>query len=156
VTFVGLIALGLLVLPGSAAAGQRGVCTSADVAETFLLPDGTMHEAGRITLCTEREYSPVRWLHAAYVDRMPVAMLISRSGSSEGRGTDLRPFFVFDRDAQGLLHLAGYAVPTGRGALTTYRMDPARVRSSRHMAKREGPAGITAGPSTVVLAASVR
>jgi len=152
----GSVALGLLAFSGVVLGGQRGICTSATVDEPFLLPDGSLHEPGKITLCADRAYSPVSWMHAAYVDRMPVAMLLSRAGTSEGRPRNATPFIVLHRDGRGLLHLAGYAVPSGRGEMLTYRMDLARVRDSRHEARNEGPAGSPAGPSKVILAASIR
>lgn len=150
----GTLALGLLIPLGVAEAGNRGECTSATVEEPFLAPDGSLHGAGRLTICASRRYSPVSYLHATYVDGLPVGMLISRRGTSEGPGDGQTPFMMFYRDRSGLLHLSGYASPAG-DRMVTYRLDLARVPASRRVAARGGSAGSPVGPSTLVLAARV-
>jgi hypothetical protein len=147
-------AVGLLTSSVPAQAGDRGTCTSAFVSEPFRAPDGSLHEAGKLTICASREYSPVSWLHATYIDGYPVGMWMSRRGSSEGLEDGGRPFIMFRRDAAGLLHLSGYASPAGN-TMVTYQLDLARVEASQRVAAREGPAGPTAGPAALILAARV-
>lgn len=146
------LVLGLGIASGVADAGGRGECTSALVAEPFLAPDGSLHAAGRLTICETRRYSPVSHLHATYVDGLPLGMLLSRSGSSEGLSGDGKPFLMFLRDEGGLLHLSGYAIPAG-DRMVTYRLDLARADRNRRVAAKEGSGGSAAGPSTLFLAA---
>jgi len=148
----GALASGLGLACGVAEAGGRGECTSALVEEPFRAPDGSLHAAGRLTICASKRYSPVSHLHATYVDGMPLGLLISRAGWSEGLSEDGKPFMMFRRDADGLLHLSGYAIPAG-DRMVTYRLDLARVDTSRRVAAKEGPDGSAVGPSTLFLAA---
>ena len=68
--------LTLVAVAGSASASTQ-VCSTAEVEEPFQLPDGSLHDAGTLTICLDRESSPVSFLHHAYVDRVPVGMMNS-------------------------------------------------------------------------------
>jgi hypothetical protein len=114
------LALGLLWAQGVARAAE-GLCTGAIIEEPFELPDGSEHPAGRLTLCLERNHSPVASLHKVKVDRTPVSLLMSRRGSSEA-GTSESPYIMFIRRADGRLELAGYAYP-GRDGMTVYTLE---------------------------------
>jgi hypothetical protein len=109
-------------LPAVAAPGDT--CVSAKVSAPFWLPDGVLHPAGTLMLCSVREFSPVANLHRLAVDGRPVGMFLSRKGIAEGRGA-LAPEVVFERDGAGNLKLLGYSVPT-RGRSIAYRLPPAR------------------------------
>lgn len=110
------LSIGLLVVPGLVSAGER-VCTSAEIDEPFVLPDGSEHPGGRLTLCLTRNYTPVAALHETYVEGMPVGMLMSRRGISESSSTR-RPYMMFGRGATGRLAFVGYANPSAKGMQT--------------------------------------
>ena len=97
-------------------------------------------------------YSPVGWLHKTYVNGRVVGMHESRHGTSEGLPEHGKPLVMLYRDGEGLLHLQGYAIPSGK-KMVTYRLDLARVKAERRLARRRGPAKEAAGPSTLFLAA---
>jgi len=149
----GVIAFVLLLSStGVGLAGERGRCFSVIIDEPFRTPDGTSHTAGKLTLCKGMTHSPVSSLHPTYKDGLAVAMLMSRHGTSEGIPDDGRPFVMLNRDHEGMLHLAGYAVPS-RGQMVTYRLDLARVKQERRMARSGEPAPPAAGSPPVFLAA---
>jgi hypothetical protein len=152
ITWVVLMAFGLFAPQVATLAGDRGKCTSALVAEQVLLPDGSLHPPGMLTLCDSRSYSPVSTIHATYMDGMPVGMMLSRRGTSEG-GAERQPFVMLVRDGNGLLHLYGYAVPFGKH-MVTYRMQQPRSTGSPQIAwEQETPKANSAAPATLVLAA---
>lgn len=148
----GVVALGILLFSGPGLAGDRGKCFSVEIDEPFQTPDGASHEAGTLTVCKGRTHSPVSSLHHTYKDGLPVAMLYSRHGVSEGLSSDGRAFFMLNRDGEGLLHLAGYAVPDGQ-RMVTFRLDLARVKQEKLMARRGESEASAAGSPTVLLAA---
>ena len=63
---IGLWMLGLFLVSAPAIAG--GSCTSAVLNESLTLPDGSRHDAGLLTLCATRDYSPVATLHKTFFD----------------------------------------------------------------------------------------
>jgi len=151
----------LLVLLSAASvdalAGGVGGCTSADVKEPMVLPDGSLHPPGRLTICVTQDYSPVASLHAIRIDGASVALFASRRGVGEG-GSVEPPFFMLLRDGRGRLHLAGYATPS-RDRMLTYELvdlrSPRRTRTIAGLARGDRA---TNGPPTVpavVLAARV-
>jgi hypothetical protein len=101
-----VVALCLAAAQGAAEAA-KGVCVSAEIEETFRLPDGSDHPAGRLTLCHHSDYSPVASFHRTKVDGMTVSMHLSRRGESE-RGDSDAPFMMFTREGDGTLLLLGY------------------------------------------------
>jgi len=111
-----------------------GVCTTAEVAEPILLPEGTEHPAGSLTLCVSHHFSPVTTLHKTYVNGRQIGLLQSRRGESEG-GAE-QPFFVFHRDHAGKLHLYGYASPQGNKMITYTLNSPGAERLARSRAAR--------------------
>ena len=152
IAWVVLVAFGLFAPQVATLAGDRGKCTSALVTEQLQLPDGSLHPPGTLTLCDSRSYSPVSTIHGTYMDGMPVGMMLSRRGTSEG-GAERQPFVMLVRDGNGLLHLYGYAVPSGKH-MVTYRMQQPRSTGSPQLVwDRETPKANSAAPSTLVLAA---
>jgi hypothetical protein len=136
-------------LAGVAEAAGRGRCTSAYMNEGVLLPDGSSHPPGLLTICESRSISPVASHHSVHIDGMPVTMLISRRGRSEG-GAERDPFVMLSRDSEGRLHLYGYALPA-RDRMVTYQLVPGkRARAAVQAALREGD---TSGEPTVLLVA---
>jgi hypothetical protein len=124
-----LFAVTLILLPGSAMAGDRGRCHSAVVEESFQLPDGSVHPPGKVTVCATHKYSPVAHLNAIHVDGMAIGLLKTRRGISEDMTTEA-PFFMMLRDGQGQLHLAGYVTPS-RNGMVTYELMDVRARGRR-------------------------
>jgi hypothetical protein len=129
-TVVRLFVVALCLLAAQGAAGAaRGICVSAEIEESFRLPDGSDHPAGRLTLCHHSDYSPVSSFHRTKVDGMTVSMHLSRSGESEGGDSDA-PFIMFTRDVDGTLLLLGYG-HSGQDKGSVYAFP--RSRKSRQM-----------------------
>jgi len=103
--------------------GGSGRCISASLPEALILPDGSVHEAGLLRICLEREFSPVAGLHRAYVDGRAVGRFLSRAGRSEAVDDDRQPFIVLRRTGDGPLVLEGYADPDG-DRYRTYLVEP--------------------------------
>ena len=94
------------------------VCISATLSEPILLPDGSEHSAGILTLCLRGDYSPVASFHETYVDRVPVGLFLSHRCVSEGPA-EAEPFMMFLREPDGRPRLYGYALPA-RDHMATY------------------------------------
>lgn len=133
-----VVAFVVLVPAGVAWAGESGRCHSTAVSTEMVLPDGSVHEPGALTVCTVRTHSPIATLLKVSVDGHPVQMVVSRSGTSETEARIDQAFFVFHRNAEAQLVLQGYAVPA-RGKLQTYAMYPDRyeVNSTWELLARE-------------------
>jgi len=127
-TVVALAALVVgLLFSGTAAA--RGACVSAVIDEPFVLPGGSAHDAGRLSLCIQRTHSPIATLHEMRVDGMAVGLQQSRRGTTEERSS-APPFMVFTRNAEGRLLLDGYAESDSAGTtLYALRVPLTRVRT---------------------------
>jgi hypothetical protein len=113
------IAPALLVgfLPLAASAEDYGGCFRVDLATPFVLPDGSQHAAGELTVCTDRPLNPAAGTHRMAASGRTVGRLVSRRIRSEIDRLE-RPQAVFSRDANGLLRLIGYAEPTEKGVRT--------------------------------------
>ncbi len=111
---------GLFAVPLCAASGPG--CVRVAVPEPVELPDGTIHPAGNLSLCIGQALSPVTALQRVSVGGMPVGILLSRRGTSEGKAT-AEPSVLFRRLA-GRLHLVGYAAPAGATNQTYLLRDP--------------------------------
>ncbi len=116
-----LVVAALVASQGEALAA-RDICVSAEVPEPILLPDGSWHPAGVLTLCLRGHYSPVAAFHETYVNHMPIGLFLSHQCVSEGPA-EADPFMMFYRQADGGLRLYGYALPSG-DHLTNYFLDP--------------------------------
>jgi hypothetical protein len=111
-------------------AQAAGTCTTATIDEPFRLPDGLLHDGGKLTLCHDRNRSPVAALHEVRVDGMGVGLFVSRSDTGEalfGGGHD-RPYMMFRRIDGGELVLVGVATPL-RDRMQLHFLDVARRRS---------------------------
>jgi hypothetical protein len=96
---------------------ETRACATATLDEPFVMPGGTEHAPGKLTLCRGLEYSPTRTMYVSYVDRASVGMLFGERGRSEAP-TDNEPYMMFARDRKGRLHLYGFAVPCREGMET--------------------------------------
>lgn len=136
------VALGLMLV-GTATpiAASAKNCVTVTVLDPLELPDGSIHPAGSLTLCSVRSLSPVAQMHLVSVDGIPVGYLLSRTGVSEGPGP-LEPMVTFHRDRKGKLHLVGYAWPAGKRSRTYLLQDP---RPSRGPIASPATASVDAG-----------
>jgi hypothetical protein len=97
-------------------------CIRAEIEAPIILPDGTEHAGGTLTMCLERDFSPVVALHEVSIDRVSVGLMRSWRGESEGPAEDA-PYLMFVRREDGRLELYGFALP-GTGAMQTFLMRP--------------------------------
>ena len=124
------IAIATLLL-ATGAAGAAGNCFTATVEESFRLPDGTLHESGKLTLCHERNHSPVAALHEVRINGMRVGLFMSRRAVSEGLdGDDAQPYLLFHRVDGGELFLVGVASPL-RDRMQLHFLDDSTLRTPR-------------------------
>ena len=107
-----VITLGLFNLVSSVAAQERGACVLARVPEAYELPDGSVHDAGRLTLCLSQTLSPVAGLHRVTVDGHTLGLARSRRALAESR--DITDPQVLFRRHEGRLELVGYVVRVDR------------------------------------------
>ena len=117
------VAVVLILAIGPAVASAR-VCATAQIDESFVLPDGSAHEPGALKLCRGTDYNPATTLHSSFVNNMAVGMLFGRSSASESAGNE-QPFLVFVRNDLGQLRLFGYALP-GEDGMETFRLEKPR------------------------------
>jgi hypothetical protein len=87
-----------------------GTCATAVVDEAFVLPDGSERAAGRLSLCVEKQFSPVQTLHEVMIDGMPIGMTLSRHENS-GVTDSTQAAMIFTRGVDGRLYLRGYTTP---------------------------------------------
>lgn len=106
------VAMALVATFSPSIAQDRGTCVTADVPEAYVLPDGSTHAAGRLTLCVIEAFTPVVGLHRidAGVDGPRMAMS-RRDTAGEYVGDEAQ--VVFRRSPDGGLRLAGYVLPNG-------------------------------------------
>ncbi len=119
------LVVGVLVTGQSPALATTDLCISATLSEPVLLPDGSEHPGGILTLCLRGDYSPVASFHETYVDRMPVGLFLSHRCVSEGPA-EAEPFMMFQREPDGRLRLYGYALPSG-DHVAVYLLNQPRV-----------------------------
>jgi hypothetical protein len=110
VPLAAMLTIGLAASAPASSAQDRGVCVTAEVPEAFRLPDGSVHAAGRLGICTHRALNPVTALHRVWVDDDGASLAMSRRAVAE-EYTDSRPVFLFRRASDGTLDLIGYVVP---------------------------------------------
>ncbi len=121
-------ALAILLVSGPVVAEAR-VCSTVTLDEPFVMPDGSEHEPGKLTLCRTPVYTPSQAMYVSYVDRAPIGMLFSSRGLSEAP-TDREPFMMFARRGDGLLHLYGLGVPCREG-METFRFEEFPARAAK-------------------------
>ncbi len=147
------VAMAALIAGGASWAVVPAHCVSLEVPSPFVLPDGTVHPAGELRLCLDRNFNPVSGLHRIYIERSPAGRFLSRVSSPE-TPRDSRPAVLFFADG-GRLRLIGYTV-AANGKVFSYRLWSDRVASGPQVAEGSGPAGIggeASQPAEVLLAA---
>ena len=115
--------IALAVLAGPSLAEQSGRCYTAQIPEPVLLPDGSRLSPGTLRICMNQEFTPGTGLLATYSNGEATGIYIGRVGTSEGSAEIDGPFFLFLRQADGILALQGYAVGEG-DRMCTYSMSP--------------------------------
>ncbi len=113
--------IAVLMTSQSPALAATDACISATLSDPILLPDGSEHPAGVLTLCQKGDYTPVASFHETYVNRVPIGLFLAQHCVSEGSAED-GPFMMFYRETDGRLRLYGYALPS-RDRMTTYFLE---------------------------------
>jgi hypothetical protein len=128
-----LLALGVAVVFGlSPAMGQeRGRCATTELPGHLILPDGKIHEAGKIKICFEGWLWPGTGRHAIHVNGQFWGYLMSRSGRTESEEQLAEtPLLVFTtRSDFDHVRLIGYAWPTRDGMQTHVLHQPGKKPS---------------------------
>jgi hypothetical protein len=133
----------------SGVVAASGICISVEVESPIRLPDGTVHEAGGLTLCDDRSLTPVTSLHRTLVNGHPVGLLLGRKARSEGGG-ELSPVVFFSRDDEGRMELFGYALPA-RGGSVTYLLN-----ENRRIARKQSEIASSARDSRPLIVMAAR
>jgi hypothetical protein len=109
-----------------------GRCATAQVPNSMIMPDGSTHDAGKLRVCTDQDYSPVSSLHTVYVNGRQVGMFLSQRSETEGLSDREEPFFLFYRSRDGRLVFHAHAWPED-GRMQAYRLyDPRPARAEAH------------------------
>ena len=129
-TFLGVVlTIGLAACATSSWAQDRGACVTSNVPEAFTLPDGSVHAAGRLTLCTVLALNPVVGLHRVWPDGDGASLVMSRRALAEATA-DSQPVLLFRCLPGEPLDLVGYVLSDGRRSWS-YALQPSdRTRST--------------------------
>jgi len=122
---LGTLVIVIFTFAAREVAAQPRTCVRADIAETFVLPDGSRHPAGRLRICLDQEFSPVAGLHTIVADQA-AARFTSRRTKVEGADHE-GSRIAFVRDGSGALALRGYTLARG-SRVEAYWIQPARTR----------------------------
>ncbi|HEX6853554.1 MAG TPA: hypothetical protein VF139_19310 [Candidatus Polarisedimenticolaceae bacterium] len=102
----------LACVSGAAAAEEYGGCFRVDLTQPYVLPDGSVHDPGSLTICTDRPLNPVSGTHRMTASGTGVGRWVSRRVRSEAGPLD-GPQVIFARNPNGTLRLLGYLEPAG-------------------------------------------
>jgi len=134
--------------------GSSDRCVSVQVPGPIVLPDGSNHPGGTLTLCHVRDFSPVSGVHRLAVDRMPVCLVLSRRVGAE-TPLGAPPRVLFYRTADGVYRLVGYSYSAGRKVSSFFLSRP-ESRAAVNAATVPPSVGQNSlGGSPVLLLASV-
>lgn len=122
-----LVTVGAIVSAPIAAAAETP-CVTAAVDASIVLPDGSVHPGGALTVCEIRAISPVANFHRISIDGRAVGMFVSRKVASEVE-EDAAPTILFQDGGSGELALVGYVVPSRRSA--AFRLADRTVETAR-------------------------
>jgi hypothetical protein len=124
-----VLAFGLAAIASTSWAQDSGACVTAKVPEAFTLPDGSLHAAGRLTLCTVRDFTPVVGLHRLWVDGDGANFVLSRIARAEAKA-DSAPVLLFQRVPGSPLEFVGYVFPSYRQSWSYALQRSARTGSA--------------------------
>ena len=117
-----MITLGTLTFLTAVGAQELDACVTARVPEAYVLPDGSEHEAGKLSLCLSETLSPVTGLHRMSVEGHTLGLARSRRSLAESR--DVTDPLVLFRRRGGRLELVGYVVRIDRKTWSYALADP--------------------------------
>jgi len=122
------LVVGLALFASAASAQDRGTCVTAQVPEAFTLPDGSLHVAGKFTLCVHGMLNPVAGLHRLSTDAEGTILVKSKRTQAR-EYADSRPVLLFFRPTPDApLDLVGYVVPFDRKSWKYTLKSPDEVR----------------------------
>ena len=103
-------------------AQELDTCVTARIPEAYVLPDGSRHEPGRLSLCLTENLSPVTGLHRVAVEGHTLGLARSHRTLAESR--DVTEPLVLFRRRDGHLELVGYVVRIDRKTWSYVLADP--------------------------------
>jgi hypothetical protein len=109
---VRILTLGAAVAVAFAGASRAEAgrdCVSGYVPVPFVLPDGSTHPAGDLSLCADRRLSPVQSLHRLALSGNTVGLFAAQELVAEADA--VRPFLTFHRAPNGEWILVGVTLP---------------------------------------------
>ena len=124
-----VLVIAVLMTSQSPALAATDVCIIATLSEPMILPDGSEHPAGVLTLCQRGDYTPVASFHETYVNRAPIGLFLAHHCVSEA-SADKEPFMMFYREPDGKLRLYGYALRSRDRMATYFLEEPAGGRAN--------------------------
>ena len=117
-----VVTLGIFTFLGAIRAQELDTCVTARVPEAYTLPDGSIHEPGRLSLCLAENLSPVTGLHRVAVEGHTLGLARSHRSLAESR--DVTDPLVLFRRRDGRLELIGYVVRIDRKTWSYSLADP--------------------------------
>ena len=124
-----LVLMSVLLMSQAVASAEDTPCITADVVNPILLPDGSQHRPGKLTVCHHGEYAPSSDFHEISIHQIPIGLFISRGCVAEDPDST-EPFFMFIREHGGGLRLYGYSLPL-RGRTEAYIFESATAQRAR-------------------------
>ncbi len=113
---------------GTSRANAGRDCVSGYVPVPFVLPDGSTHPAGELSLCSDRRLSPVQSLHRLAFAGSTVGLFAAQEVEAESDA--VRPYLTFHRAPNGDWILIGITLPAARAgshSVTARFATPTRV-----------------------------
>lgn len=134
-------------------------CVSGYVPVPFVLPDGSTHPAGELSLCSDRRLSPVRSLHRLAFAGSAVGLFAAQELEAESDA--VRPYLTFHRAPNGDWILIGVTLPpqgAGAHSVTARFATPRRVAElvMERSLSASTPLEASVAESRVLLTAQVR
>jgi hypothetical protein len=117
-----IITLGTFNFLTAVGAQELDTCVTAHVPEAYVLPDGSVHDAGKLSLCLSQTLSPVAGLHRLAIEGHTLGLARSRRSLADSR--DVTDPLVLFRRRGGRLELVGYVVRIDRKTWSYALADP--------------------------------
>jgi hypothetical protein len=145
-----MLVIGLASFASASWAHDQKVCVTTAVPEAFTLPDGSVHAAGKLTLCTHSLLNPVTGLHRVSAEGDGAILVMSRRSVAREYSDD-RPALLFVRAPGTPLDLVGYVVPFDSKTWKYTLKSPNGIRSAQSAAIHAPP---PAGELVMLLASN--
>jgi hypothetical protein len=117
-----VVLFGFFTIFSAIRAQELDTCVAARVPEAYVLPDGSVHEPGKLSLCLAKNLSPVTGLHRVAVEGHTLGLARSHRSLAESR--DVKEPLVLFRRRDGRLELIGYVVQVDRKTWSYSLADP--------------------------------